>query len=273
MQHLDRAVREWTPQTLRDAYLAHGCAIVRGAVDPAMLDRLREAIDRAYLKTSDVHVYDAAIREADGELTGFEVADTSLLRGFLDLLYAGQAYKGANVAARRVHGSSEVANNFQVPLKLHVDAQYHGPTFTVNFWTPLQACGVDSPTILLVPVDYKRTRAHVGFTGKKLREGGEFYTDFFDLGSMDVDVVKRTFGDDIFLCPVMAVGDVVIASNWIIHGSHHTATMTQGRKSVEVRFIGTRMDVRGDGWLTKLIRLFSPRSSAADNRQARPIRS
>src|SRR4051812_45844002 len=38
-------------------------------------------------------------------------------------------------------------------------------------------------------------------------------------------------------------GDVAIASNWIIHGSHENAAMTKNRASMELRFIGTCPDI------------------------------
>jgi hypothetical protein len=36
---------------------------------------------------------------------------------------------------------------------------------------------------------------------------------------------------------------VIIASNWIIHGSYRTPDMTKGRTSAELRFIGSHLDV------------------------------
>jgi|SRR5262245_47862875 len=235
---LDRSVDDWTVASLRDAFFAHGCAIVRGAVDVEYLARLAVSVDRAYQRTSEAHVNEGEIVAAGFGVSGFEIGDQPLLRGLLDAVFRGREnYQPAYVAARRVHGQKK-DESFQPPLDLHVDAQYHGPRFVVNFWLPLQACGVDRPTILLVPVDRHRTRAHVGFTGERLRQGGDWYLDWFDLDTMTVDRVRDAFGDDCFLHPVMARGDVVIASSWIIHGSWWTKAMTRGRKSVEVRYIG-----------------------------------
>jgi hypothetical protein len=41
----------------------------------------------------------------------------------------------------------------------------------------------------------------------------------------------------------MRTGDLIVASNWLIHGSYRTPQMSQGRVSVELRFIGTDLDI------------------------------
>ena len=62
-------------------------------------------------------------------------------------------------------------------------------------------------------------------------------------GIFDVNAVTSEFGPERFFHPVMRPGDVIIASNWIIHSSYRTPEMKKGRKSVEVRFIGDDIDI------------------------------
>jgi hypothetical protein len=62
-------------------------------------------------------------------------------------------------------------------------------------------------------------------------------------GIFDVNAVTGEFGSECFFHPVMRPGDVIIASNWIIHSSYRTPEMKKGRKSVEVRFIGDDIDI------------------------------
>jgi O-acetylhomoserine/O-acetylserine sulfhydrylase-like pyridoxal-dependent enzyme len=54
------------------------------------------------------------------------------------------------------------------------------------------------------------------------------------------------FGDDCLFHPVMKAGDLIVSSNWIIHGSYHTPEMTQTRTNIEIRFMGEKLDVEPD---------------------------
>ena len=41
----------------------------------------------------------------------------------------------------------------------------------------------------------------------------------------------------------MRPGDLIVSSNWIIHGTFQTETMKTGRTSIEVRYIGDKREV------------------------------
>ena len=43
--------------------------------------------------------------------------------------------------------------------------------------------------------------------------------------------------------PLMKPGDVVVASNWVVHGSYRMPGMAKGRASMELRFIGAFPDI------------------------------
>src|SRR5947209_1401505 len=71
---VDRNVAAWTPQTLRAAYVAHGCAVVRGAIDGATIARVREATEAIYARTRAIHVHEPDIaEETQGRLSGFDL--------------------------------------------------------------------------------------------------------------------------------------------------------------------------------------------------------
>ena len=42
---------------------------------------------------------------------------------------------------------------------------------------------------------------------------------------------------------MLKAGDLIVASNWLIHGSYRTPDMHKGRTSIELRFIGTDLDI------------------------------
>jgi hypothetical protein len=103
---------------------------------------------------------------------------------------------------------------------------------------------MDAPAVQFVPLDYRRTRQYSGYTGLPLREGEQWNGGYFPKGVLDPAAVQREFGRECFLRPVMSPGDAIIASNWIIHSSYRTPTMKKGRTSVEVRFIGSQLDIK-----------------------------
>jgi hypothetical protein len=104
---IDRSLSEWTPENLRQAYLDYGCAIVRGAVLPDLLCKVHAAIDAAYARTKDVHVYDRDLKAVTaGALTGYEIVGDPKLKQFLDLVFCGQWLAGAALAASRLSNPS-----------------------------------------------------------------------------------------------------------------------------------------------------------------------
>jgi hypothetical protein len=240
---VDRPAERWTPEALHEIFLTHGCAVVRGAISAECLEQSRIAVDGAYGRKADrLHVYETDIAEGtNGALNGFELVETPLLQRFLGLVFRNQSYRRQGVSARRISGAPSNAG-WQEPLQLHLDSQVHPLEFTVNFWIPFQECGIDAPGLQLLPVSHLTTRQYSGYTGTRLREGDEWNMGYFSLGIFDMDSIKRVFGQDAFLHPAMAPGDVVVSSNWIIHSSYATRNMTKGRTSVEVRFIGSKLD-------------------------------
>ena len=58
---------------------------------------------------------------------------------------------------------------------------------------------------------------------------------YFPADAFHLDRIREDFGADCLFRPEMKPGDVAIASNWIIHGSHENAAMTKNRASMELR--------------------------------------
>src|SRR4029079_8400678 len=100
---------------------------------------------------------------------------------------------------------------------LYLVAQFHRCRFTMNFWVPLQDCGIDSPSLQMVPLDYLTTRAYSRFTGRRLRHCEAYQQGFFTEHGLDVREVTRAFGPAALLHPIMRTGDLIVASNWLIH--------------------------------------------------------
>ena len=240
---IDRDASNWTAESLHRTFLTHGCVVVRGVIPIDALESLRDVIAREYTKTTDLHIYDTDIKAAtDGTRSGFELVDVPLLQEFLGRVYEGQNWRQHSVNARRIEGVDSI-EGWQKPLELHLDCQFHQFEFTTNFWIPLQHCGVESPAVQFLPIDYRRTRQYSGYTGALLREGERWNFGYFPDVVCDPDVVTKDFGPECLFHPVMNPGDAIIASNWIIHGSYRTPNMRKGRTNVEIRFIGSQLDL------------------------------
>jgi hypothetical protein len=178
-RELDKSAAEWTVAGLHRTFLDHGCAVVRDVIPIARLAATRDAISAAYEKTADPHVHDPDIRSiSGGKLSGFELVDLPLLKGFLGRIFRGRYWKEHSVSARRVQGT-ELDQQWQRPLDLHLDCQVHSFLFTVNFWIPFDECGVHAPSVQLVPISYKETRAYAGYTGTQLRSDGQWNEGYF----------------------------------------------------------------------------------------------
>ncbi|WP_315763391.1 hypothetical protein [Bradyrhizobium sp. SZCCHNS2005] len=197
---LDRPASSWTPASLHRVFLLHGCAVVRGAVDCATRTRVKQAIDTAYLgRPSEPHVYDTDITTAtQGAVTGWELAVSPLIQDFLKLAFSGQSWKPAYVTARRIQGM-EANQEWQQPLELHLDSQFHGFNFTVNFWVPFDTCGVDAPSLQLVPLDYHRTREFSQYTGQLLRDNDQYYFGYFRSDLLDPEASTKGVRSELLL--------------------------------------------------------------------------
>ena len=71
---IDRDISEWTPASLRAAYVEHGCAVVRRAIDLEAIARLHAITSELYTRAVGVHVFEPEIVEASqGRVSGFDL--------------------------------------------------------------------------------------------------------------------------------------------------------------------------------------------------------
>jgi hypothetical protein len=116
----------------------------------------------------------------------------------------------------------------------------------VNFWVPFDECGIDAPCLQVVPINYRDTRRYSGFSRKPVferKDDGLGNWAFFPQEYYEPEKLQDDFGPDCLFRPVMHPGDVIVASNWLIHGSYQTPAMSRGRSSMELRFIGRCPDI------------------------------
>jgi hypothetical protein len=108
---------------------------------------------------------------------------------------------------------------------------------SINFWTPLVACGVDAPGLKVIPLGVAKTKSYLEYNsdGHQLQAGDFAYMAKFRCSKMELaaleehDLIKRVWA------PEFNAGDVLAFTNFTMHATHHTKTMSNPRTSVEVR--------------------------------------
>jgi ectoine hydroxylase-related dioxygenase (phytanoyl-CoA dioxygenase family) len=241
---LDLPASQWTAAALHQTFLTRGCAVVREAIQPRLVKQVSDITGLAYHRKGEPeHVDEEDIVKAHWwrRTDPYTMAASPLLQDFLHLVFGGPEFKRLGATARRIRGQELHSVDWQKPLELHLDSFFHPFEWTVNFWIPFDPCGEEAPCLQLVPVDYKRTREFSQFSFEKHREA-EHHFGHFPEDVLAMDRVVSEFGENCFLRPKMQPGDIIISSNWIIHGTYQTPQMTKGRTSIELRYIGERLD-------------------------------
>jgi len=244
-RNLDRDLREWSLESLHSIYLRFGCAIVRNAIDRMRLAELEELATGIYARKPVLHISDLDFsEETRGGRSLFELIADPLFKELRNAIFEGQNYSIHSGACRRIQGS-ESNFDWQQPLALHLDSQYHPFAFTLNHWIPFQDSGGDIAGIQFLPVDYRATRMFCRFTGHPQRSPEEFNFHYFPADCLNPERIDATFGDGCLFQPRINAGDVILLSNWIVHGTYRTNAMKRGRMNVELRFIGECIDIAG----------------------------
>ena len=121
-------------------------------------------------------------------------------------------------------------------IGLHTDGIIQSTTDKVLcMWVPFDPCGVDAPGLAIVPAGRRRVinylRRH--FHGKKIPGWSSSSHEWNETPAFRPETIREEFGDLVY--PVMNPGDVVLFTNWTIHGSHVTTAMTKKRAAFVYR--------------------------------------
>jgi hypothetical protein len=251
------------PYEFRDLILRRGAVMLRNAADPDLLDQVKYGIDGMFaqyakapaenlahsatdgtIDQSDAwnqvkrsHIYDPAFKEFTG-LSYFEIIRRS---GLWDL--AASAFPESEVGEssqctcrRAMAGDLQIF--FDTPTEFHVDAQFHSiHQLSINFWTPLTACGKDSPGLKIILLGLQKTRSYLDFSEVGYEPGPE------DIGCMRhfrcskerLDQLEEHGLAKCIWVPEFRKGDILAFTNFTMHATHCLPDMTKPRTSVEVR--------------------------------------
>jgi len=214
-------------EMMRRAIADCGCFVISSMFDPSAIARIRDRVDfvaRAWdymIKkgyTSDVKDYvDGPFQAGHLPETDIDVEET-----WADLA-TGSAF---DEIATKVFGSTtrgyavrrSTLGNKQNPLEFHQDAFFIGSEPWFNFWTPLQDCGVDAPSLEVV-----------------VRSGAPVFThaDCCQADRMR-SYIERTYGLDSFWTPKLRAGDALVFTSMLFHRTQQIST-NKTRYSLELR--------------------------------------
>jgi hypothetical protein len=252
------------PDQFRDLLLGRGAVMLRRAVDPLLLDRIKQKIDGIFVEYESApearqgthpanappidydnfwnqlkrsHIFDNDFRKLSG-LSYYDIIRTG---GLWDL--AARAFPECNITESadcncRRTTIGDLPIFFDAPLDFHVDAQYHFiHQLSINFWTPLSACGEDAPGLKVVLLGVDQTKEYL-----------EFNPSGYDPEPNDIDNMRhfrchkeglaelKTSGlSGRVWTPAFEKGDVLAFTNFTMHATHLLPGMTKPRTSVEVR--------------------------------------
>jgi hypothetical protein len=231
----------------------YGFVLIRRAVSPDVVRTYREALDEIYaLHNANDPRFASCNREevqalADrGDVSGqiFELfAGRAIEHYFSDLLLRGLLEICLRNPSPTLHTFLTVKPDRGTGgLSLHTDGIVQGTDKAVlTMWSPLDPCGVDAPTLSIVRAGRQKV---LRYLQEKFPEheipGWCSVTEWNREGVFDERALARTFGSPWF--PEMEPGDVVVFTNWTIHGTQSSPHMTKPRSAIIQRWID-------DSWL------------------------
>jgi hypothetical protein len=228
------------------ALLHQGAVLLGNFVDTAALADAYAIMLRAYEKTDKFYVSPDVLSQL-GLPKFSDVLFTQRHHDLLGKVFGGRdVWIDGNTLSRRVAKVREPPHWLQ-PTAPHLDAFANELEFTVNFWVPFQACGIDAPSLAVVLAQFDEIVAYTGY-----QNGAEVWVDpqpFKRLSrfrpamkalfrssdpAMLADMHER-FGDRI-RTPAFVPGDAMMISNYTLHFTHSTPEMTKNRENLELRF-------------------------------------
>lgn len=198
----------------------NGFALLRGAIPQQTVSRFRDAIEKIYEGTSGNGDIAAP---AFTEQSGMSFNDL-----FSELPHPSRYtfYNGTILSVGTKHA------NAQDGISLHTDGIIQGTTQDVLcFWAPLHPCGVTAPGLAVVPAGKHEVIEHLRKHFSHQIPGWKSETEWNSTAAFKAETIRETFGEP--YSPAMYPGDVMLFTNWTIHGSYITPEM-QGKRSAAV---------------------------------------
>lgn len=132
------------------------------------------------------------------------------------------------VVRRLPPGKEEL--NLHVPF--HQDGPLGGDTDVpvLNCWVPLVACGIDIPSLEVLPIGLKEALPVPDQPSENVHK---MYKNI----AIPEEQIFEQFPRDLFWQPVMEPGDILLMDHHVVHRTHITPAMSQERFSMEIRLV------------------------------------
>jgi len=238
---------------------AHGCVLLRGAIPNQKVIAYRDALESIYERYDHALIDPNVKRDFDefskDEFDGVSRGDVSpqMFAKFsgLDVVRLFADRKLEEVFSRTMGGYQPVLTTFMsvapsaahssTGISLHADGIVQGTDrFITCLWTPFQPCGVDAPGLAVMTVPREKVLAYLQYKFPTRQiPGWSSMTEWNDTGAFEVKELFRAFGHDKLWNPAMEPGDVMLFTNWTIHGSNVTRSMTKRRSAAILRLTAT----------------------------------
>jgi hypothetical protein len=251
------------PEEFRYLLLRRGAVMLRNVADPELLDRIRQKIDELFAKYADVtaerieqylasddpserdfwltfrigQVYERTFREFAG-VSFFEIIRNNGLYDLAARAFPESQIEESQICNCRRMTAEETAKLFDRPLGFHVDAQYHFvDRLSINFWTPLMACGKTAPGIKVVLLGARDTRDYLEFSlaGYEKKPTDIAHEHHFRTEKEQLESLRKHNLIECIWTPEFNKGDILVFSSLTMHATHCANGMTEPRTSVEVR--------------------------------------
>jgi hypothetical protein len=231
-----------------EQYFRHGCVLLRRFCAVAALADFREKVDLVHREVNQVHIGPSHLLERGLQLPQYYLFSQKHY-DLLQAVYGDLGYSELEGNVTRRMDPQGRGGGWQAPLPPHLDACVHPPGFTVNFWVPLQPCGVDLPSLGVVCTSFDEVLRYTGYSEAKIWNDaeepglswGHFRPEMKAMWRDDPQLIesfKQQFDSKIWL-PEYDFGDAMMSSNWTLHFTHAAKTMNIPRINLELRFIST----------------------------------
>lgn len=251
-------------QDFKETLYNYGCVLLKQAIHPMKLKFYRSLVQRTwnqcvqkcndagidYMTASEqwwqadeakhmaINLHHGQIQPSWFEryCAGFSLFDLVSTGPFHFLLsdFFGQRYEPSDAAHVRVAHPLRKTSDYQDfagfgrKLNWHADAQPHGGNwYTINLWTPFDACGLDRPGLQTAVLGHEEASSLSGYEPETGQCNAEARLSFNSEGHV-VDRATK-------FAPIMNPGDIFVFSHWTPHSTFVTPEMQMSRMSAELR--------------------------------------
>jgi hypothetical protein len=268
----DFSYRDTSARLIADTILKNSAVVLRGAITVDKIARIRSNLETIYsthrrLLSGDHEAaaffakWDSGAVEAlkDGNVAAapYEAAfgKTASIRSFLKdrkfkrvcrlIFRRGKYYRTGTDNLMTVWSPSrEKKANTSDGVDLHTDGMYFNDSrYGLTVWIPCDPCGRDAPGLEVVLAGHKEVREYTGFDSQRtVPANAKWNWHHYSDGVFVEKQLREHFPPERWLAPQFSPGDVMILSNWALHGTYRKSGMTRSRSAIQVRVEGKYFD-------------------------------